>query len=259
MAPFPVEDPWEFKVRDNQYKGFKLGSFHMPSERNVRALLFFLPDFGVTARSFGSFFEGFSKDSGLMMRTYGLDRRGFGKSQSERGLLQVDERAFEDIWDFTDSVGTLRGYPASIPKVLVSHGLGSLYAAHLCAQKPRYFAASVSIAPWLGLQSRPSDLTLTMMKAKLFMPRARSYNSQDLVWRDKYLTEEFKNSIAIEDKLFLYDRLTKQSQVNLIQLLDLLQSQEEKTLEKIIDPQLVILPERASPLIGNAGAEEFFS
>ena len=66
----------------------------MPSEKNARALIFLLPDFAVTARSFGSFFEPFAKDSDMMLRTYALDRRGFGKSQGERGLLEINERAF---------------------------------------------------------------------------------------------------------------------------------------------------------------------
>ena len=52
----------------------------MPTDKNARALIFFLPDFAVTARSFGNFFEAFAKDSDLMLRTYSFDRRGFGKS-----------------------------------------------------------------------------------------------------------------------------------------------------------------------------------
>ena len=203
----------------------------MPSEKNARALIFFLPDFAVTARSFGSFFEPFAKDSDLMLRTYALDRRGFGKSQGERGLLEINERAFEDIWDFTTAVGSLRGYPASIPKILVSHGLGSLYAAHLCALRPRYFSASISIAPWLGLRQRPSAFSLQMMQAKLYMPRARSYNSQDYQWRDQYLTEEFKDAMAEKDKLYLYDRMTSQSLVRLIEMLDFLYDEAERKLE----------------------------
>ena len=100
------------------------------------------------------------------------------------------------MWDFTTAVGSLRGYPSSIPKILVSHGLGSLYAAHLCAMKPNFFSASISIAPWFGLKERPSAFAIKMMQAKVYMPRARSYNSQDYQWKDKYLTEEFKDAIS---------------------------------------------------------------
>jgi len=59
----------------------------MSSGKNAKALMFFLPDFAVTARSFGYFFEPYAKDSELMIRTYSFDRRGFGKSQGERGLM----------------------------------------------------------------------------------------------------------------------------------------------------------------------------
>ena len=70
-----------------------------------------------------------------------------------------------------------------------------------------------------------------MMQAKLYMPRARSYNSQDYQWRDQYLTEEFKDSMAEKDKLYLYDRMTNQSLVRLIELLDLLYDEAERKLE----------------------------
>ena len=80
MTPFLVEDPWEYNVRDEEYKEFKLGSYHHKSGKNAKALIFFIPDFAVTARSFGSFFESFASDSELLLQTYSFDRRGFGKS-----------------------------------------------------------------------------------------------------------------------------------------------------------------------------------
>ena len=43
--------------------------------------------------------------------------------------------------------------------------------------------------------------------------------------------------------------------LNLITLLDVF---EDETIESIRTPQLVILPEKPSPLIGNAFAETFF-
>jgi len=80
MTPFSLEDPWEYKVKDEEYKGLKLGCYHQTSGKNARALIFFIPDFAVTARSFGNFFESFANDSDLLLRTYSFDRRGFGKS-----------------------------------------------------------------------------------------------------------------------------------------------------------------------------------
>ena len=157
MTPFTVENPFEYNAKDEQYKGFRLGVYHEPSARNAKAVMFFVPDFGVTCRSFGSFFYPFANDSDLMMPAYGFDRRGFGTSQGERGLLNTSEAAFKDHWDFMDSVGHLRGYPPTIPKILVSHGLGSLYAAHMCSQRPGYFTASISLAPWFGLRKKPSS------------------------------------------------------------------------------------------------------
>ena len=80
MTRFKNENPFDYKVRDEEYKGFKLACFEEPTTKNPKALIFFLPDFGVTASSFGNFFEPFAKDSEIMMRTFSFDRRGFGKS-----------------------------------------------------------------------------------------------------------------------------------------------------------------------------------
>ena len=194
-----------------------------------------------------------------MMRTYCFDRRGFGKSQGERGCLQTNERAFKDHWDFNDTVAHLCGYPSSIPKILVSHGLGSLYAAHLQAQRPGFFKSSISIAPWLGLKSKPSLLSQSLMRAKLYMPRtSRGYNSQDYQWRDQYLTDDFKNALEGKDLLYLYDRMSNQSMLNLLELFDILENPEDKVQENMKDPNLVILPETPSPFIGNEIAEAFF-
>jgi len=45
------------------------------------------------------------------------------------------------------------------------------------------------------------------MRAKMYIPRT-GYHSQDYQFRDTYLTEEFKDALVGDDKLFLYDRMT---------------------------------------------------
>ena len=54
-------------------------------------------------------------------------------SQGERGKIGVNERAFRDYWDFVEAISMMRAYSPQVPKILVSHGLGSLFAAHLSA------------------------------------------------------------------------------------------------------------------------------
>ena len=90
--------------------------------------------------------------------------------------MKIDERGFRDCWDFVDSIGMLRGYPKSLPKFIVSHGLGSLFAAHMCSQRPGFFVGSISIAPWFSLDFKPNIFSLNMMKAKLLIP-TKSYKS----------------------------------------------------------------------------------
>ena len=94
--------------------------------------MFFLPDFGVSAKNFDSFLEPFGDDK-FSIRVYASDRRGFGESQGARGKLETSNTGFRDLWDLVDTVSCMRGYPPAIPKILLSHGLGSLFAAHLCA------------------------------------------------------------------------------------------------------------------------------
>ena len=176
-------------MQDDEFEGLRLGSYCFPTKKNAKAIIFFFPDFGVTARSFGGFFEAFANDSETMIPTFSFDRRGFGLSQGERGKITVNERAFRDYWDFIDAMSILRGYPPQLPRIIVSHGLGSLFAAHLSAQRPGFFKASVNIAPWLGLSSPPSGMSLKLMKAKdhPMMP-SRTYKSQSYIWRDEYIS-----------------------------------------------------------------------
>ena len=75
------------------------------------------------------------------------------------------------------------------------------------------------------------------MKAKIYMPRSpNSYNSQDYYWRDQYLTNDFKQALPDEDKLYLYDRLTSQSMLNLCDLYEVLETPEDKVQVSITDP-----------------------
>jgi len=68
----------------------------------------------------------------------------------------TDHRGFKDHWDFFDAVSFLRGYPNAVPKILVSHGLGGLFASHLCAHRPGFFKASILIDPWFGMTGAPT-------------------------------------------------------------------------------------------------------
>ena len=87
-------------------------------------------------------------------------------SQGRRGELKTDERAYRDHWDFFEQCAYFRGYPAALPKILVSHGLGSLFAAHLCAQRPGFFKASISVSPWLSMADKPNQFSMGINRAK---------------------------------------------------------------------------------------------
>jgi pimeloyl-ACP methyl ester carboxylesterase len=130
--------------------------------------------------------------------------------------MKIDHRAFRDHWDFFDAVTFLRGYPQGVPKILVSHGLGSLFAAHLCAQRPGFFKASISISPWLCTAEKPNFFSLGMMKAKRFTTKGFERH-----WPSgKYLPEKLIEQISPKDRLWLDDSLTVNSYLNLLELMD---------------------------------------
>jgi pimeloyl-ACP methyl ester carboxylesterase len=147
-------NPFDYKVKDDECEAFKLACYHNTSAKNPKAILYFLPDFGLSANNYGAFFKPFGAEA--TVRTYSFDRRGYGRSQGKRNALRTDDRGFRDHWDFFDAVAFLRGYPKTVPKILVSHGLGSLFAMHLVAQRPGFFAGSILVSPWLAQKNPPS-------------------------------------------------------------------------------------------------------
>jgi len=50
-------NPFDYKVKDEEFKGLKLACFHESSNKNAKALVFFLPDFGLSAKNYGSMFQ----------------------------------------------------------------------------------------------------------------------------------------------------------------------------------------------------------
>ena len=54
MVKFSELNPFDYKVKDEEFEGVKLATFHESSNKNAKALAFFLPDFGVSAKNFGA-------------------------------------------------------------------------------------------------------------------------------------------------------------------------------------------------------------
>ena len=57
MVPFTESEPFEYKVKCEEFSGLKLAVYHEKSNKNAKALCFFLHDFGVSAKNFGSLFH----------------------------------------------------------------------------------------------------------------------------------------------------------------------------------------------------------
>lgn len=212
LTPFSKLNPFDYKVKDEEFKGLKLACYHESSTKNAKALFFFLPDHGYSAKNFGSLFTQFSKELGV--RSYSFDRRGFGGSQGRRWEIKGDGRTFQDHWDFVETCTMLRGYPQAIPKILVSHGLGSLYAAHMCAQRPGFFKASISISPWFAMGQKPNMFSKAVLTAKTFTSQG-----YEAYWpQGKYLPKDFISHIPKKDRLYLDDTMTSNSYLAIMEM-----------------------------------------
>ena len=53
MVPFSELNPFDYKVKCEEFEGVKLATYHQSSNKNAKALCFFLHDFGVSAKNFG--------------------------------------------------------------------------------------------------------------------------------------------------------------------------------------------------------------
>jgi alpha-beta hydrolase superfamily lysophospholipase len=82
---FDHYNPFEYKVKDEKYDGLRLGVYHTSSDKNPKALVLFLPDFGISSNVYGHFFSQFGREADF--RTFAFDRRGSGRSQGTRGEM----------------------------------------------------------------------------------------------------------------------------------------------------------------------------
>lgn len=132
MIQMSKVDPFVYVFKEKE-PHFKFATYAEPAEtkpEDARAVAFFLHDFGVSAKDFGGLVKPLAEDHGI--HTYSFDRRGHGASEGEHGVMKIGPVAFRDHWNFFDEVMEL-GFKEDVPKILISHGLGSLFAAHLCA------------------------------------------------------------------------------------------------------------------------------
>ena len=168
----------------------------------------------------------------------------------------IDDRSFRDHWDFFDSCSFLRGYPQALPKILVSHGLGSLYAAILCSQRPGFFKASVSISPWLGMANTPSQFQLALLRAKALTSKASSLYQPI----GPYLASQLVDQIPNSDKVYLHDRMTLATYLRLLDIMQEIQPHpnEQSMLSRVVDPQLFILPSVPHAMHNQKAAETIF-
>ena len=126
-------------------------------------MLFYIPDYGESAFNTGHLFKRFAQAG---IRSFSIDRKGFGLSQGQRGYK--DERLFENQWNFIDSVGFLRGFPKNLPKFLLASGYGGLLAVRFMEQRPDHFDGAILVNPLLAFKTEYDSFSLGMMRVKAY-------------------------------------------------------------------------------------------
>jgi hypothetical protein len=94
-APFPeTVKQYDYNVSCVDYEGLLMSTYCYETKGNPTALLFFLPGYGDYAKYYGYFFKKFAEKHSI--RTYAMDRRGFGESQGKRGDVLGHEMITDD-------------------------------------------------------------------------------------------------------------------------------------------------------------------
>ena len=101
--------------------------------------------YGVFVDIYGSYFEPFAKAG---IRVFGYDRKGFGRSQGERG--RAGDHIVEECLGFIDLVVKERGYE-DVKKYVYGVSMGGMLSARIAVERPEYFAGMVLCVPWLAL------------------------------------------------------------------------------------------------------------
>ena len=129
--PFPkVENNYNYMVKCVDFEGLLMSTHCYESKGQPNALVFFLPGYGDHATHYGYFFKNWAEEHRL--RTYSMDRRGFGESQGRRADVLHEDDILDDHWQFFESVSYMRGYNPNTPKFIIGHSMGALYATRLC-------------------------------------------------------------------------------------------------------------------------------
>ena len=84
----------------------------------------------------------------------------------------------------------MRGYHQNIPKFLVGHSLGALYAARLCQSRSDFFRGCILINPMFEMQMKLSAWKLATLKAKQFVQFKERQRFPEM---DNIMPDEFKN------------------------------------------------------------------
>ena len=119
-----------------------------------------------------------------------------GESQGLRGDIVDFDIGLQDYWVFIDAESDFRSHHHNIPKFLVSHSVGSLYALNLCIKRPDFFRGCISINPLLEFKNKPGMIAEASLKAQamLQIKERQTYSKMD-----NFLPEEIRR--LREDKL----------------------------------------------------------
>ncbi|TNV72937.1 hypothetical protein FGO68_gene8328 [Halteria grandinella] len=134
--PFPEVNP--FKIQD-------LANYRYPSQQSKsKGIIFYIHGYGEYVQRYGYFAKLYA-EAGFDF--VGLDQRGFGYSNGNKGLLNSAEEICKDLLAHIDGVS--KNYSdTETPKYLLGFSLGGFLTTRLLLQRPNYFTAVALLAPF---------------------------------------------------------------------------------------------------------------
>lgn len=162
--PFPEKDPFEFTVMQ---KGspIKIAHYRYPCKEGLKrkGIVIYTHGYAEYSGKYGFLAKVFS-DAGYDF--FGMDQRGFGYSEGQRGFFESYDIHFLDIIEYVNKIDAIYGGP-DVPKFGIGYSLGGNQTVKLAAKIPGFFKAIGLIAPSLGNKSRDMRPFYETVKAGL--------------------------------------------------------------------------------------------
>ena len=139
-----------------------LAKFHF-SKSGTNSLVFYLPAYGQQPSDFGYFFSGKTFEK-LGITGISIENQ-YQDSQNRLKNEKIFMKEFIEVIEANEEL-------QAVPKFIVGHSLGALYALRICQMNPEMFRGCVMINPLLEFKEKVGPFK----KAKMFLKKNKVEN-----------------------------------------------------------------------------------